>query len=54
MSIVVFLVIMWPIGSALGWLSVQDLRPNRPLNWRVFLGPAVYGRWNERRMAERG
>ena len=42
---VVLLVSALALGNILGWLLVRE--GDWPFNWRVFLGPWVYGRWVE-------
>jgi hypothetical protein len=38
------LVLTWMVGCVWGWHGTWRRRGGQ-FNWRVFLGPGVYGRW---------
>lgn len=40
--------VIWPAGSALGWMVTAPCRDRSPWNWRVLAGPWAYFRWLDR------
>jgi hypothetical protein len=51
-DLLIFVAVMWPTASLIGWASIRDAG-YRPFNWRIFLGPVVYGHWRDRRFPDR-